>query len=298
MPVSTALTISFVLCASAFAQTPDPPLAQDVPRPPTVYRIPYSLFNPTPKGERRALDPERPDATQNPTTVDAGVIQIETGFFQYTKDSHRLTPDSVETWAILSETTLRLGLLTDLELQIIFTPYISQETTPDGGPKFTDDGISDFTLRLRHNYWGNDPEPDQDTALGAEAFVILPTGSQVSSGKVEAGAAGNFQWDFSQDFSLAFTAQPAFRYDTSNARYDFVLLTTAELIVEVLDRITGYAELAGTATTAGSSAYDASLNLGGLLYLTNDVALDAGLNIGLTRAADDFSVTIGITVRF
>lgn len=296
MPGSIAITSSIVV--SAFAQTPVPPLAPDVPRPPTVYKIPYSLFNPTPRGERRALDPERPDATQNPTTVDAGVIQIETGFFQYTKDSHRVTPDSVETWAIFSETNFRLGLLDDLELQIIFTPYISKQITLDAGPEMTNDGISDFTLRLRHNYWGNDPEPDQNTALGSEAFVVLPSGSPVSSGKIEAGAAGNFQWEFVQDFSLAFTAEPAFRYDTGNARYDFVLLTTAELIVEVFSGITTYAELAGTATTAGSSAYEGSFNLGALFSLTEDAAFDVGLNIGLTRAADDFSATVGITVRF
>ena len=296
MPGSTTITISIVLFA--FAQTSDPSLGQDAPSAPTVYEMPYSLFNPTPRGERRALDPERPDATQNPTTVDAGVIQIETGFFQYTKDSHRVTPDSVETWAIFSETNFRLGLLEDLELQIIFTPYISEEITPDGGTKMTNDGISDFTLRLRHNYWGNDPEPDQNTALGSEAFLVIPTGSQVSSGKIEAGAAGNFQWEFAPDFSLAFTAEPAFRYNTGSARYDFVLLTTAELIVEVFSGITTYAELAGTATTAGSSAYKGSFNLGALFGLNDDVAFDVGLNFGLTRAADDFSGTIGITVRF
>ena len=296
MPGSTAITISILL--SAFAQTSEPPLAQDVPIAPTVYEIPYSLLNPTPRRDRRPLDPERPDATQKPTTVDAGVIQIETGFFQYTNDSHRVTPDSVDTWAIFSKTNIRLGLLTDLELQIIFTPYISEQTTLDAGPKTTDAGISDFTLRLRHNYWGNDPEPLQNTALGAEAFVVIPSGSAVSSGKIEAGAAGNFQWDFVPDFSLAFTAEPAFRYNTGSARYDFVLLTTAELIVDVFSGITTYAELAGTATTAGSSAYEGSFNLGALFSLNDDVAFDVGLNIGLTRAADDFSATVGITVRF
>ncbi len=295
MPLSTATTISLAL--TAFAQTPDPSLAEPAPKPPTIYVAPYTLFNPTPRAERRPLDPERPDATQNPTTVDAGVIQVETGFFQYAYDSSRNTPDTVETWEIFSQTTIRLGLLSDLELQIIFTPYISQQTTLDAGPKFTDAGISDFTLRLRHNYWGNDPK-GQDTALGSEAFLVIPSTSQVSSGKLEAGAAGNFQWEFVPDFSLAFTAEPAFRYNTGSARYDFVLLTTAELIVDVFDRFTTYAELAGTATTAGSSAYEGSFNLGAIFSLTNDVALDAGLTIGLTRAADDFSGTIGITVRF
>src|SRR6476619_8611242 len=43
----------------------------------------YTLFNPTPADCMREFDPDRPDITDSPFTVDAGHIQFETGLFSY-----------------------------------------------------------------------------------------------------------------------------------------------------------------------------------------------------------------------
>lgn len=44
----------------------------------------YTLFNPTPAKCMREFDPDRPDITDSPFTVDAGHIQFESGLFSYT----------------------------------------------------------------------------------------------------------------------------------------------------------------------------------------------------------------------
>ena len=240
--------------------------AQD---PAEVDKSQFNLFNPTPRELQRNLSPERPDATQNPTTVDAGVVQLETAFFSYEYDSTRLTPDTVETWSVGQETNLRLGLLDDTERHVIFDLYTSQETRPDAGPTTTESGFSDVQLRLRHNFWGNAGIRGQylGTALGADAFLVIPTGTSLSTDRVEGGADLNLAWEFSAGLALAFTLEPSFVYDNSRGRYDFEFLHTLELIVETFDAGAGYIEYAGTATTRGSSAYQAQLGAGVIFWV-------------------------------
>jgi hypothetical protein len=43
----------------------------------------YTLFNPTPADCMREFDPDRPDVTDSPFTIDAGHIEFETGLFSY-----------------------------------------------------------------------------------------------------------------------------------------------------------------------------------------------------------------------
>src|SRR5262249_25819964 len=43
----------------------------------------YKLFNPTPANCLREFDPDRPDVTDNPFTIDAGHIQFESSLFSY-----------------------------------------------------------------------------------------------------------------------------------------------------------------------------------------------------------------------
>ena len=43
----------------------------------------YTLFNPIPSNCLREFDPDRPDVTDSPFTVDAGHIQFESGLFSY-----------------------------------------------------------------------------------------------------------------------------------------------------------------------------------------------------------------------
>jgi hypothetical protein len=43
----------------------------------------YNLFNPTPTDCMREFEPDRPDLTDNPFTVDAGHVQFEADLFNY-----------------------------------------------------------------------------------------------------------------------------------------------------------------------------------------------------------------------
>ena len=83
----------------------------------------YSLFNPTPRELWRPMSADRPDITESPYTVDAGVIQLEMSFFDYSKNG------SDETWTI-APINLKLGLTHNMDLQLVFDPYVELDVFP------------------------------------------------------------------------------------------------------------------------------------------------------------------------
>jgi hypothetical protein len=69
----------------------------------------YTLFNPTPSDCMREFDPDRPDVTDSPFTVDAGHIQFETGLFSYAlsrADQQGVVTEEFD----IADTNIRLGL--------------------------------------------------------------------------------------------------------------------------------------------------------------------------------------------
>ncbi len=54
--------------------------AQDLPKTEKPIKQRYNLFHPTPKDSLREMDPDRPNVTESPYTVDAGHVQYEADF--------------------------------------------------------------------------------------------------------------------------------------------------------------------------------------------------------------------------
>lgn len=256
----------------------------------------YTILNPTPRELWRPLEADRPDATESPRTVDAGAVQLELGFFQYTHDSRNSSADTTSTLELLGPSNLRVGVLNNAEFQIIFTPYVREETTPDGTTATTvAEGPSDLTLRFKVNLWGND---DGSTALGVLPFITIPTGSSVSSDHVEGGVALPFGWDFAEGFSLGLMAELDAVFSDVTTNTELAFLTTAVVGFDIYGPLGGYVEYVGFGYFTGGLPYEASASFGLTYLITSDVQLDGGALIGLTRAADDLVIFTGITIRF
>ena len=69
-------------------------------------------------------------------------MQLELSFFQYTHDSYNDNAQTIDTWSILADTNLKLGVTNAMDLQFIFTPYTDERTDPDVGSSFTSDSGS------------------------------------------------------------------------------------------------------------------------------------------------------------
>src|SRR5262245_14108384 len=81
----------------------------------------YTLFNPTPANCLREFDPDRPDVTDSPFTVDAGHIQFESGLFSYALSRPDREGVVSEEFDIL-DTNIRLGITNSAEIDLDVPP--------------------------------------------------------------------------------------------------------------------------------------------------------------------------------
>ena len=72
-------------------------------------------------------------------------------------------------------------------------------------------------------------------------------------------------------------------------------ITVGHNIVGDLD---GYVEFFSAVSTEEDSAWVGTFDMGLTYGLTEDIQLDAGINIGVTRSADDWNPFLGLSWRF
>ena len=147
----------------------------------------YNLFNPTPDEFMRELSADRPDKTDSPFTVDAGHFQLEMDFANLTYDNPNSERGNVRhTAAEVAPMNIKVGLLNDLDFQMVFTPYHWEKTQHrDTGITERKSGFIGITPRFKWNLVGND---GGFFALALLPFVNLPISQDhLDSGSVEGG---------------------------------------------------------------------------------------------------------------
>lgn len=236
----------------------------------------------------RELATDRPDATESPVTVDKGMYQVEMSFVSYTRNKSAGT--TTESYSI-AESNVKYGVSDKTDLQLVFTPYIS-ESTKTGGVKTTAADASDLTVRVKYNLWGND---GGDTALALMPNIKIPTSTDVSNGEWEGGVILPFGMAGGENWSLGLQAEISRVADTDSGGHDWDFSHTAVLGLDVTERAGIYLEYLGV---AGDHAYQPFFS-GGMTYGINErTQLDAGTMIGLTEAAEDLTVFTGISFKF
>ena len=253
----------------------------------------YTLFNPTPRSLMRPLAADRPDATESPVTVDAGHIQIETSFIDFTLNDDAATTRSIA----LFDTNLKIGLTNNIDLQILFSPH-THERTGSPGSRSTVRSPSDIQLRTKINLWGNDQPGPSNTAFGVMPYVTIPTGVSLGTGKVEGGLIAMIGWDAAENYSLGFQIETAFIHDPADDSHDTEISHTAVLGFDLIGDLGAYIEYLGVISTDADGDYLPFFSTGVTYALTEDLVLDFGTRIGLVDNADDINLFTGITARF
>ncbi|MFT3992473.1 MAG: transporter [Luteolibacter sp.] len=237
----------------------------------------------------REMSTDRPDTTESPITVDAGHFQIESGFFDYSRDSEDGVKSEVLTYGSLN---LKAGLLDNVDLQIVLDSFI-EETTTTSGQKDRASGFGDVQTRVKINLRGND---GGDTALALMPFVKIPTGTAVSNGEWEGGLILPFSVSLTDKLGLGLMAESDFVHDGEKYNTEFV--HSAVLGYDVSDQIGVFLEYVGVAPTDGDSRYQASANTGLTYSISENLMLDTGVRVGLNDAAEDFGVFVGGSIRY
>ncbi len=269
------------------AATASPALAQ------TADKSRYDLFDPTPRDLLRDLSTDRPDKTESPYTVDAGHFQFELDFATFTSDRE----DGVRVKTVnLAPINLKLGLTNRTDLQVVVENYIRETTTDRTSKRRSVDGFGDVTVRMKHNLWGND---GGTTALALMPFVKLPTnGNGLGNNALEFGLIVPLAIGLSERFGLGLMTQVNFveQIDGSGLAPSFV--NTATIAFDLTDRVGLYTEIFTEKSVERGTDLVATLDGGVTFAVSPDIQLDAGVNLGITDAADDVNLFVGLSRRF
>ena len=257
----------------------------------------YHLFNPTPRNLMREMSTDRPDKTESAYTVDAGHFQLEMDVLSYSYDRDNGLPGDTRVEGVsIAPMNLKLGLCNRADFQMVVETYNSVRThVRDTGQVERQRGFGDITLRLKANMWGNDGGP---TALALMPFVKLPTNQDdLGNNSVEGGLIVPFAMDLGAGWGMAvMTEVDLVRGDRGGHNPEFInTITFGHNIVGDLD---GYVEFFSAVSTEEDSEWVGTFDMGLTYGLTEDIQLDAGVNIGVTRSADDWNPFLGLSWRF
>jgi hypothetical protein len=258
----------------------------------------HTLANPTPDHLLRDMTTDRPDTTETPFSVDAGHVQIETtvlGFARSRTDGMGVTTDTYE----LAVTNIRVGLTRSLEAGFVWQPHgrVHVHGGPGGATRLS--GAGGLELRAKLNLWGNDAfrEPGA-TALALLPFLVLPTdrNSGISPDFAEGGLIVPFAVKLTDKLGLGLNTGATWVTADATSGYHAEYLASASLGVEWSETLGTYYEVAGRFRVDRGD--EIVLGTGVTYRLSKSIQLDAGVNLGLTPAADRFNPFVGLSVRF
>ena len=257
----------------------------------------YHLFNPTPTQSLREMSTDRPDKTESPFTVDAGHFQIELDLVHYSYDKHNPARDGtlVRTWSI-APMNLKVGLLNNLDVQFIVQPHTYAHTSDPAAGVSKQRGFGDLVTRVKWNLWGND---GGRTAFALMPYVKWPTNQdQLGNRSVEGGLIAPLAVDLPAGWSMGLMTQLDIVRDGASSSYHPEFVNTVTFSHDIIGDLGGYVEFFSSVSTERGSDWVGTVDLGLTYALTKNLQLDAGINLGVTRAAEDWNPFVGLSWRF
>lgn len=282
--MKTILPMMAVLCAPFAASAAD--------------KDQYDFFNPTPTAQMRELSTDRPDKTESPFTVDAGHYQIEMDIATFTRNHDNIggADEKTREWG-LGIVNLKAGLTNNTDIQFVVESYRDVHTTDyTGGTTSDQSGFGDVTVRLKHNIWGND---GGDTALAIMPFVKLPTNQDdLGNDDVEGGIIVPLSVELGNGFGLGLMTELDVNKDDDGMGYHAGFINSATISTDLTDDVGTYVEFFTERQDDSDAHWENTVDIGFTYAAAENVQLDAGVNIGVTDAADDYNPFIGVSYRF
>ncbi len=262
----------------------------------------YTLFNPVPENQLRPMDTDRPNQTNTPHTIDAGHLQIETGFFQYNYDRDLYQGANSRSYGVdVGQFNFRLGVLPDLELNAIVDSWNYLDTTDlPSGHSTRQNGFGDTIVGGKLNFWGNDcSDAVWASGLGIQPQFKIPTAPQpLGNGHAELFVGLPFLINLPAGFHLGL--QPTVSWERNSTDNGDVtgLQNSASIDRVFFERLDIYLEYWSHVSTEHHQEAQQTCDVGFTLPATDNIVLDAGFNLGLNKASSTIEVLAGISVRF
>ena len=229
----------------------------------------------------RDLSTDRPDTTESPRTVDKGHFQFELEIANYERSG-------AERSLNLGELNAKIGLTDSTDLQLVLPLY----SRVRGGSE----GFGEVEIRVKQNLWGND---EGSTAFGVMPFIKLPTASSnLGNGEVEGGLITALGFDLPGGWGAGVMAEIDVAADDSGDGFHAVFVNSVTTGHSLTENTSFFVELVSVASAESGADWEAWFNTGLIWVLSNQWQWDAGVRLGLTSAATDFTPFLGVSVRF
>jgi len=258
----------------------------------------YNLLNPTPREFMREMTTDRPDKTESPFTVDAGHHQLEMDVFNYAVDHYNGIPGDQRFEALaIAPINLKVGLMNNVDLQVVVQSYVSlRDHNVAAGEVHENRGFGDIIPRLKVNFWGND---GGSTALGVMPFVKLPTNTDhAGNNSVEGGIILPFAAELPSGFGLGMMTEVDFRRDVAGDGHHAEFVNSIALGHDIVGDLAGFVEFFSSVSTESDSEWIGTFDVGLSYMLTEDMQIDGGVFLGVTRSAPDINPFLGFSWRF
>ena len=251
------------------------------------------LFRPTPDSLLRELSTDRPDLTESPYTVDAGHVQIEMDLVSYARDDAGWV--RAESWGV-APINVKFGLTPSADLQIIAETHRRDRRTDRKIAVLEEtSGVGDVTLRLKRNLWGND---DGTTAAALMPFVKLPTaGADLGNGAIEAGLIVPLAVALPSEIGFGVMGEVDWLEDGDGDGHHAEWIGTATLGRDLAGPFGGFVEVAAAARPSREGEAIVTFDVGVTAALSRNAQLDGGVLLGVSDAADDRALFLGLSIR-
>ncbi len=228
---------------------------------------------------------DRPDATESPSTVAPGFIQVETGGFYESFEEGGVKNETFT----YNTTLVRLGLLDNLELRIGWD-FVEGQTSVNGNK--LKDVTSGFNPLLFGTKIGITEEKGWLPEIGLLGHLYLPFMASTDYRPETTGVDFRFSFahTLSEKSSLSYNLGAQWRDDSPEAAYIYTL----SYGYSISEKLGAYLELYGDfpEDNKANHLWDA-----GLTYLlSNNVQLDATVGSSITDG-QDILISGGISFR-
>jgi hypothetical protein len=157
-------------------------------------------------------------------------------------------------------------------------------------------GFGDVTVRSKVNLWGNDGGA---TALSLMPYIKFPTNQDdLGNNSVEGGIIAPMAVALPANWGMGIMTQLDIIRDEVGGGHHPEFVNTITFSHDIAGKLGGYVEFFSLVSTESDTDWVGTFDCGVTYALSDDIQLDAGINIGVTRSADDFSPFIGLSWRF
>jgi len=234
----------------------------------------YSVFNPTPAKDLRAMETDRPDITESSYTVDAGHFQYEGDLSRFTiLEDNRVRSRKIA----FNNGTYKLGVTNSLDVHLVFETYVINYLHNNSGTNSIAEGLGDINLRLKKNITGND---GGKFALAVLPFIKIPALSFYKNNHIEWGLIFPYALNYLRDWSLSGEVQMQFLKQMGEMRYKPFYLQSFAAEHELTKKLAFFIETHFTYSDRDRTL--ANFADGGLILLfNNNLHFDCGINYGI-----------------